>query len=108
IVGAVSKTLGNPATVEAYLQAGMTPRFIERALQIESATRRHRTRLERTYKRLRRDWADDPYELSERWQRIAQRWSFADVNALIAEHNRWYAVEPAMQLSPRMHAYVTL
>lgn len=38
------------SSVEQYLQAGVVPRFIERANQIESETHRHRRRLERAYK----------------------------------------------------------
>ena len=117
IVGTVSRsrarhlvskrTLNSPASVEAYLQAGMTPRFIERALQIETATKRHRNRLERAYKRARQKYADDK-EFAERWRTAAERWSFADVNALIAEHNNWYPVERRLPLSPRTRDYVTV
>ena len=41
------RSVRNLASVEQYLQAGVVPRFIERANQIESQTHRHRKRLER-------------------------------------------------------------
>ena len=102
------RTLNSPSSVEAYLQAGMTPRFIERALQIETVTKRHRNRLARAYERARKNYGDDPAEFAERWRRTAERWSFADVNALIAEHNQWYPVERRLPLNPRTRDYVTV
>src|SRR5207248_7820124 len=87
------RTLNSPASVEAYLQAGMTPRFIERALQIEAGTKRHRNRLERGYKRARQKYADVSAEIADRWPMTAVRWVVADVNALIAVPNNSYTVE---------------
>src|SRR5204862_5908460 len=95
------RTLRSPATVEAYLQAGMTPRFIERALAIESETMKHRKRLARAYKKMRAVHADDPTGFAERWRATAKRWGFRDVNDLIAEHNNWYPVERRLPLNPR-------
>jgi hypothetical protein len=102
------RTLRSPSSVEAYLQAGVVPRFIERAQQIESETRRHRMRLARAYNWMRERHADDEREFAAAWRAYARRWSFADVNALIEEHNEWYPVERRLPLNPRTGDYVTI
>src|SRR3954463_98795 len=84
------RTLRSTSSVEQYLQAGVVPRFIERALQIEDGTRRHRQRLERAYEWTREKYAGDPVGFAERWTELARTWRFEDVNELIDEHNRWY------------------
>ena len=86
----------------------MTPRFIERALAIESETTKHRNRLARAYKKMRAAYADDPAGFAEHWRARANRWSFAGVNALIAEHNNWYPVERRLPLNPRTGDYITI
>ena len=94
--------------MEAYLQAGVMPRFIERARQIEDDTIRHRVRLERTYEWMKRKHAGDPATFAEHWLRTARRWSFHDVNELIEQHNEWYPVERRLPLNPRTGDYVTV
>jgi hypothetical protein len=101
------RTLSSPATVEAYLQAGVVPRFIERANQIESDTRRHRRRLQRAYDRMRERYADNPERFADRWRAMAERWRFDGVNELIAQHNEWYPMERRLPLNPRTGDYVT-
>ena len=86
----------------------MTPRFIERALAIESQTMKHRKRLARAYKKMRAVHADDPTGFAERWRATAKRWGFRDVNDLIAEHNNWYPVERRLPLNPRTGDYITV
>src|SRR3954468_16763617 len=81
------RTLRSPSSVEAYLQAGVIPRFIERARQIEDETERQLLRLERAYEWMRGKYAGDPETFADHWTAMADRWSFADVNDLIDEHN---------------------
>lgn len=102
------RTLSSPATVEAYLQAGVIPRFIERARQIEDDTRRHRRRLERAYELARRRHHDDEEAFIAHWRATAKRWRFDQVNALIAEHNEWYPAERRLPLNPRTGDYITI
>ena len=96
------------ATVEQYLRAGVVPRFVERANQIEEQTRRHRQRLERAYGWTKEEHADDPEAFAEHWMRIAERWRFDDVNDLIEEHNRWYPAERRLPMNPRTGDYMTI
>ena len=101
------RTLRSVSSVEKYLQAGVVPRFIERARQIEDGTRRHRQRLERAY-----EWArqthPDPLEFAAYWQGLAETWRFDDINDLIDEHNRWYPAERKLPLNPRTGDYLTI
>lgn len=101
------RSLRNTSSVEQYLQAGVVPRFIERAQQIESGTRRHLQRLERAYEWTREQHAD-PEGFARRWTEIAVGWRFDDVNELIDEHNRWYPAERRLPLSPRTGDYLTI
>ena len=102
------RSLRSTSTVEQYLKAGVVPRFIERAQQIETDTRRHRTRLARAYEWMREKYAGDPGGFARGWHAMAHNWSFADVNALIEEHNRWYPAERRLPLNPRTGDYVTI
>jgi hypothetical protein len=102
------RALHSPATVEAYLQAGMTPRFIERALDIEAHIQRHRRQLARRYELMRHQHEDDAHAFKHQWRALAQRWRFNDVNELIAEHNEWYPVEQRLPLDPRTRDYVKM
>jgi hypothetical protein len=102
------RSLRSASTVEQYLQAGVVPRFIERARQIEDQTRRHRHRLERAYAWTRAQHEDDPEGFTEQWTRIARGWRFDDVNELIEEHNRWYPAERRLPMNPRTGDYLTI
>jgi hypothetical protein len=102
------RTVRSLSSVEQYLQAGVVPRFIERARQIEAETARHRQRLERAYRWAREQHHDDPESFADHWLRIAQEWRFDDVNELIAEHNRWYPAERRLPLNPRTGDYLTI
>lgn len=102
------RTLRNTSSVEQYLQAGVVPRFIERAREIESLTERHRQRLERAYQWAREQHAGDARGFEARWRAIASEWRFDDVNELIDEHNRWYPAERRLPLNPRTGDYLTI
>lgn len=102
------RSLRSASTVEQYLRAGVVPRFIERAQQIEEQTRRHRQRLERAYEWVREQHPADPEAFAEHWLRVAGGWRFDDVNDLIDEHNRWYPAERPLPLNPRTGDYVTI
>jgi hypothetical protein len=102
------RTLSSPATVAAYLQAGVVPRFIERAREIEDGKRRHRARLERAYGWMREKHAGEPSRFAELWRAMAERWRFDDVNTLVDEHNKWYPAERRLPLNPRTGDYVTI
>lgn len=102
------RSLRSVSSVEQYLQAGVVPRFIERARQIDQTMRRHEVRLERAYDWARERYAVDPVEFAARWRAIAADWRFDDVNELIDEHNRWYPAERRLPLNPRTGDYLTI
>jgi hypothetical protein len=102
------RSLRSASSVEQYLQAGVVPRFIERARQIEDGTHRHRKRLERAYEWAREKHADDPEAFARYWRELAESWRFDDINELIDEHNRWYPAERRLPLNPRTGDYLTI
>jgi len=101
------RTLNSPSSLEAYLQAGVVPRFIERARQIEDETRRHRRRLAHAYEWMRAKYEGQPERFAERWRTMAAHWNFDALNALIAAHNEWYPVERRLPVNPRTGDYLT-
>ena len=102
------RALNSPASVEAYLQAGVMPRFIERLRQIEDETLRQRMRVKRSYDWTRKRFAGDPQGFRAAWDRIARGWSFDALNELIAQHNEWYPMERRLPLNPRTGDYLTV
>ena len=102
------RQLRSVSSVEQYLQAGVVPRFIERANQIESEMRRHRTRLERAYEWARESHGQDPDGFARYWTELAESWRFDDVNELIDEHNKWYPAERRLPMNPRTGDYLTV
>jgi hypothetical protein len=102
------RSVRNLSSVEQYLQAGVVPRFIERANQIESGIHRHRTRLERAYEWARKAHGQDPDEFARYWRDLAENWRFDDINELIDEHNQWYPAERRLPLNPRTGDYLTI
>ena len=102
------RSLRSASSVEQYLQAGVVPRFIERARQIEDGTRRHRTRLERAYEWARERHREDPERFADYWRGLAESWRFDEVNELIDEHNQWYPAERRLPMNPRTGDYLTI
>jgi len=96
------------ASVEQYLQAGVVPRFIERAQQIEAGMHRHRKRIARAYEWAQERYGNNPEEFAVQWRALAESWRFDDINDLIDEHNRWYPAERRLPLNPRTGDYVTI
>jgi hypothetical protein len=95
-------------SLEAYLKAGVLPRYMARLREIESATATQRRRLERAYDELREECGDDPAGFARRWRAYAhaQTQRFAELNDLIREHNEWYPVERNLPLDPRTRDYI--
>jgi hypothetical protein len=95
-------------TVEAYLAAGVMPRYMERLREIESERKRLRSRIARAYDALEKTCGDDREEFARRWRERAQKWDFDDINQLIQEHNEWYPAESGLPLDPRTRDYVRI
>ena len=93
-------------TVEAYLAAGVMPRYMERLAEIDSSLRMQRLRLERAYDALREACGDDTDLFSQRWRERVYSWPYEHLNELIREHNEWYPIESGLPLDPRTGDYV--
>ena len=93
-------------TVEAYLNAGGVPRYMERLREIDTAIAMHRRRIERAYRRLHKACAGDPELFARRWRAQAERWRFDELNELIRQHNDWYPVETRLPMDPRTGDYI--
>jgi hypothetical protein len=93
-------------TVEAYLQAGVMPRYMERLSEIDSGLQIHRLRLERAYNVLREDCGGDADLFARLWRERLNAWPFEHLNELIRQHNEWYPLESGLPLDPRTGDYV--
>ena len=74
------------------------PVWMRRIREIEDAIAAHE-------RRLRDAWAEHAGDAAA-WRELAARWNFADVNALIEQHNRCYPVEARLAMDPRTRDYV--
>src|SRR5215212_8210471 len=95
-------------SVDAYLKAGVRPRWMERLIEIERATKRAHAELSKLYGELRDACGDDAATFAARWRSVAEHWDFADVNDLVRVHNEWYPVERDLPIDPRTGEYVLI
>ena len=95
-------------SVEAYLRAGVRPRWMERLMEIEQGMRAETRRLERAYRQLQEEHAGDPEGFGRRWRALAHARRFDELNELIAQHNEWYPVERDLPMDPRTRDYVLI
>ena len=95
-------------TVEAYLAAGVMPRYMERLREIEAERANLRRRIGRAYRSLKEACGDDREAFARRWRQRAHEWSFDDINQLIQQHNDWYPIESGLPLDPRTRDYVPI
>jgi hypothetical protein len=94
-------------SVEAYLKAGVKPRWMERLAEIDSRTAAEKRRLAHAYRALQRECARQPRVFERRWRELARTWLFDDgLNELIDQHNEWYPVERDLPMDPRTGDYV--
>jgi hypothetical protein len=95
-------------SVEAYLAAGVLPRYMLRLREIDEELSFQRHLLRRAYHALARRCGDDTALFARRWRARAESWRLDRVNDLIREHNEWYPVEARLALDPRTGDYVRL
>lgn len=93
-------------SIEAYLKAGVRPRWMERVGDIDAGIARERRRLDRAYRALRGECDGDPRLFEERWRERARTCDFDELNVLIEQHNNWYPIERDLPLNPRTGDYV--
>jgi hypothetical protein len=84
------------------------PRWMERLRDIETGTRRHRSRLAADHAWLREQHAGDPDAFAREWRALVAARSFDDVNDLVRDHNEWYPVERQLPMDPRTGEYVLI
>jgi hypothetical protein len=95
-------------SLEEYLRAGVRPRWMERLIEIERDTKRHRRLLHDAYTALRDECGDDHAAFARRWRAIVHSWRFDEVNELIRTHNEWYPVERDLPMDLRTRDYVLI
>jgi hypothetical protein len=95
-------------SLEAYLRAGVRPRWMERLIEIESGIARERRRLAGSYAALREECGEDRPLFARRWRAIAAGWRFEALNDLIRTHNEWYPVERDLPMDLRTRDYVLI
>ncbi len=85
---------------EGYLASLGGPRpYMLRLREIETMTAAHEHALALERERMA---AEVPHErFPAAWRATAERWSFDEVNELIARHNRWYPTESRLPMDPR-------
>jgi hypothetical protein len=93
-------------SVEAYLKAGVRPRWMERIAEIDHAIAAQRRRFARAHRQLREECDADPAEFSRRWREYVARCRFDELNELIAQHNEWYPIERDLPMDLRTRDYV--
>ena len=103
-----SRALSSRRTVEAYLKAGVKPRWMERVIEIDRGVAVARRRLERRYRALQAEHAGEPARFGPAWQAVAESARFDELNELIRQHNEWYPIERDLPMDPRTRDYVLL
>ena len=100
--------LRHERSVDSYLKAGIRPRWMERLIEIERATKRARRELAARYADLREACGSDRAGFARRWRAVADGWDFEEVNELVRVHNEWYPVERDLPINPRTGEYVLI
>jgi hypothetical protein len=81
---------------------------MERVIEIDRGTAAARRRLERAYRTLQGQYADDPAGFAPAWRAVAESSRFDDLHELIRQHNEWYPIERDLPMDPRTRDYVLL
>jgi hypothetical protein len=95
-------------TVEAYLKAGVRPRWMERIAEIDHSIAAQKRRLARAHRAIREECGDDRAMFRERWTAFAHRARFTELNELIQQHNEWYPIERDLPMDVRTRDYVLI
>ena len=98
----------HPSVVEAYLKAGVRPRWMERIAEIDHSIAFHKRDYGRRYRRLRERYGDDTAAFAARWREIAAAARFDELNELIEQHNEYYPIERALPMDIRTRDYVLI
>ena len=102
------RALASQRSVEAYLKAGVRPRWMQRITEIDDSIKHQRMRLARSHRAIREECADDAELFARRWTEFAQRQRFDELNELIGQHNEWYPIERDLPMDLRTRDYVLI
>jgi hypothetical protein len=103
-----SRALASQRTVEAYLKAGVRPRWMQRITEIDDSIKHQRLRLGRSHRVIREECDGDAELFARRWIEFAQRQRFDELNELIRQHNEWYPIERDLPMDLRTRDYVLI
>src|SRR3954454_13845069 len=71
-------------SVEAYLKAGVKPRWMERVVEVDQGVAAERRRIERAYRALLAEYGRDRARFARRWHELVRAWRFPpELTALI-------------------------
>ena len=98
----------HPSVVEAYLKAGVRPRWMERIAEIDHSIAFHKRDYGRRYRRLRERYGDDTAAFAEHWREVAAAARFDELNELIEQHNEYYPIERDLPMDIRTRDYVLI
>jgi hypothetical protein len=93
--------------LDRYLPAlgGPLP-YMQRLRRIEDETAAHEGALAAAWRQVAAEHRGDPEGFRRRWTRVASRWSFDELNELIARHNAYYPAEARLPMDPRSGDFV--
>jgi hypothetical protein len=95
-------------SVEAYLQGGNPPRWMERIAEIDNGVARVTRELDAVYRALRSEHGEGSPEFARAWRAYAHARDFSELNRLIRQHNDWYPVERDLSFDPRTGDYLKI
>src|SRR5262245_48143309 len=98
----------HPGVVEAYLKAGVRPRWMERVAEIDYSVAALKRDYARRYRRLAEECGTDADAFAERWRAIAADARYDELNELIEQHNAWYPIERDLPMDLRTRDYVLI
>jgi hypothetical protein len=94
-------------SLEAYLKAGVRPRWMDRLIEIERGIASERRRLAAAYHELTTECGADRDQFARRWRAFAHAQTFDErLNELIRQHNAWYPIERDLPMDLRTRDYV--
>ena len=81
--------------------------WMRRLRAIEDAYRQHEQQLGEAWRELAAE-TEDAAAFARAWRKTARGWSFAEVNELIARHNRYFPAEARLPMDPRTRDFVRI
>jgi hypothetical protein len=95
-------------SMEAYLKAGIRPRWMERLMEIERGTAAARRDLRAAHAALLTECAGDRDAFAARWRAHAATRDYSELNRLIRQHNEWFPIERDLPMDPRTGEYLPI